>query len=132
MYHIFFENQKIKVNVDYSNKLKEEYKPWKGFVFGLIACVPLVILLILHALLTAINPQLNFAGAISSLIYALFYYFPLMITGVSEAWHVYFPLVALVIIPLATGIPYVLGARKIERQQEMIKNKQRQIYGEKN
>lgn len=111
-------------------KLKEEYKPWKGFVFGAIACAPLVILLIIHAILVAINPALTGAGAISGLIYAMFYLFAEMFFDTLQSWHYYFSLVALIVIPLATGVPYILGAKKIERQQEMIKNKQRQIYGE--
>lgn len=111
-------------------KLKEEYKPWKGFVFGAIACAPLVILLIIHAILVAINPGLNGAGAISGLIYGMFYVFAGMFFGTFQSWHYYFSLVALIVVPLATGVPYVLGAKKIERQQEMIKKKQRQIYGD--
>ena len=121
----------IRTGEDRPLKLKEEYKPWKGFVFGLISCVPLVVLLIINTILVSINPTWTGAGAISGFIYAMFYVFSQMFFGAFQWWHYYFSLVALVIIPLATGIPYMLGARKVELQQEMIKNKQRQIYGDK-
>lgn len=111
-------------------KLKQEYKPWKGFLSGGISCLPLIVLLVIHSILMLIDPSMNGAGAISGLIYAMFYVFAGFIFGAFQWWHYYVSLIALIIIPLGTGIPYILGAKKIERQQEMIKNKQRQIYGE--
>ncbi len=113
-------------------KLKEEYKPWKGFVFGLIACVPLVALLLVHTVIVNfIDPNLNGAGIASSLIYATFYTFASSIFGGFATWHYYFTLIAIPIISLATGIPYIMGGKQIERQQNAIKEKQRQIYGDK-
>ena len=47
-----------------------------------------------------------------------------------QQWHYYFNLIAVPIIMITTGLPYILGAKKIQRQQDMIKEKQRQIYGD--
>ena len=121
----------IETGEDRPLKLKEEYKAWKGFVFGLMACVPLIILLIIHAILTAINPELVGAGAIANFIYLPFGAFIRVDNTMTlENWHFYFNLIAVVIIPILTGIPYMLGARKIQLQQEKILEKQRQIYGD--
>ena len=113
-------------------KTKEEYKAWKGFMIGLLACAPLVILLIVHTILILINPAWTGAGAIANFIYLAFNSFIHLSTSNSTAytWQFYFNLIAVVIIPLFSGIPYMLGAKKIELQQERIREKQRQIYGD--
>ena len=43
--------QIVKTGEDRPLKLIEEYKPWKGFVIGGVACAPLVILLLIHTIL---------------------------------------------------------------------------------
>lgn len=130
--------QIIKTGEDRPLKLKEEYKWWKGFLYGFIACVPLLILLLIHTILILINPTLNGAGVIAGLMYLAFFLFCRLKTGVGadnavatvSPYTFYFSLIALPIIMLASGIPYVLGAKKIKLQQERIKAKQREIYGE--
>ena len=42
----------------------------------------------------------------------------------------YWSLLAIPVIVLATGISYILGGKKIELQQQRIREKQRRIYGE--
>ena len=120
-------------------KLKEEYKPWKGFTFGGIACAPLIILLIIHTLLfNLVGDNYIGAGAIAGFIYLMVFAFArLNVTtaaeGVATAINpavYYWALLAIPVIVLSVGIPYLLGAKKIERQQERIREKQRQIYGE--
>lgn len=129
--------QIIKTGEDRPLKLKEEYKWWKGYLYGFIACVPLLILLLIHTILILINPTLNGAGVIAGLMYLAFFLFFRLKTGVGMGDTAviapstfYFSLIALPIIMLASGIPYVLGAKKIKLQQERIKAKQREIYGE--
>lgn len=121
-------------------KLKEEYKPWKGFLFGGIACVPLIVLLIIHTLLfTLAGDNYIGAGAIAGFIYLMIFAFArLNVPTASEGAVVaainptvyYWSLLAIPVIVLTVGVPYVLGARKIELQQARIREKQRQIYGE--
>lgn len=120
----------IRTGEDRPLKLKQEYKVWKGFMSGAIACVPLVVLMIIHVILYyAAGPQYNGAGAIASFIYMMFSGF-IKISFELQQWHYYFNLIAIPFLTLMTGIPYILGARKIQLQQDRIMARQRQIYGD--
>lgn len=117
-------------------KLKEEYKPWKGFFHGFIACIPLVILLIIHTVVMLTGGG-NGAGAIAGFIYMMVFAFSRVNinTGATAATPInptiyYWSLLAIPVIVLATGIAYILGGKKIELQQQRIREKQRSIYGE--
>ncbi len=114
-------------------KLKEEYKVWKGFIFGAVTCVPLIILLLIHTVVVNfIDPSSLSAGAISAFIYADFFCFASLFFGDLQPWFYYFSLIAIPILSLSTGIPYILGGKKVEQQRNVIREKQRQIYGDKN
>lgn len=118
-------------------KLKEEYKPYKGFLIGFISCVPLIVLLILHTIFYFATGYTGLGG-ISALIYLMFFVFfklkngDVSSTTGSEWYSFYGALIAVPVIMLITGVAYILGAKKTIRQQEMIKAKQREIYGEEN
>ena len=126
----------IRTGEDRPLKLHEEYKPWKGFVFGFVACVPLIALLIVHVIVHFAGGG-NVVGGIAGIVYFMFFaFFRLDATAATEeaaviSWYAYFgTLIALPVIMIVTGVAYILGAKKIQRQQNMIKEKQRQIYGE--
>lgn len=119
-------------------KIHEEYKPWKGFVFGAITCVPLVVLLIAHTItiLVAGETFVGF-GAVAGFLYMITFAFTRIgvvstpdAVAVVDPYAYYWALLSIPLIVLATGLPYIIGAKKIERQQERIKEKQRSIYGE--
>lgn len=120
-------------------KIHEEYKPHKGFIMGLFTVIPLLFLAALHTLLY-LTAGYNGVGAIAVLLYLVFFEFFMMDAVVGDGatetvsgmpWYAaYGALIAVPIIILVSGISYILGARKILRQQEMIKAKQREIYGE--
>ena len=131
----------IRTGEDRPLKLHEEYKPWKGFMFGFMSCLPLVVLLLLHTIVyNATGSYVGF-GTIAGLMYMMvFVFFRLgspesageAATGVAISWYTYYgALIALPVVMLTMGIAYILGAKKIMRQQEMIKEKQRRIYGDK-
>lgn len=126
--------QIIRTGEDRPLKLKEEYKWWKGYFYGFLSCVPLLLLLAIHTVLMLIDPALNGAGVVASIIYLTFFaFFRLNAVGteVAVAPTIYYStLIALPIIMIATGVSYYMGARKIQHQQDLIKEKQRQIYGE--
>ena len=111
-------------------RLKEEYKPWKGFLYGGIACAPLIILLIIHTILVSINPTLIGAGAIASFIYLMIYAYVAFLGVIPGPYTHYLTLLAVPVIVLSVGIPYILGAKKVELQQERIREKHRKIYGD--
>jgi hypothetical protein len=101
---------------------------------GIVACLPCLLLLILHTILIfLVGPTYNGAGAAAGFVYMIFFIFVRLGVDVAapSAYLYYFTLVSFAVIPLMTGIPYILGARKIEIQQQKIKEKQRQIYGDK-
>lgn len=129
----------IKTGEERPLKLNEEYKPYKGFIVGLFAVIPLLFFLALHTLLH-FTAGYDGLGAIISLVYLLFFEFFIMKTGVSDAdaavttlpWYVFYgTLIAVPVIILVSGIGYIMGAKVIIRQQEMIKAKQREIYGDR-
>ena len=130
----------IRTGEDRPLKIHEEYKPWKGFVFGFIACFPTVLLLVLHTIVYLATGSYMGLGAIAGILSLMFFiFFRLGVSfssaetaGAAISWYTYYgALVALPVIMLTTGISYMLGAKKIRRQQEMIREKQRQIYGDK-
>ena len=79
-------------------------------------------------------------GAIAGIIYLMFFIFFRLNapstgaegeTVAAISWYTYYgALIALPVVMLITGISYILGARKIRRQHEIIEQKQRSIYGE--
>lgn len=133
----------IRTGEDRPLKIHEEYKPWKGFMFGFVACVPLLILLAVHTVVYFATGSYTGIGAIASIVYFMVFVFFRMnvdlsaaegeeaVAAVAPAWYLYFgTLVALPLIMCITGVAYILGARKIRRQYEEIREKQRQIYGD--
>ena len=108
-----------------------EYKPWKGFMMGLSACIPLLILLFIHTLVVAKTPSFVRYGELAGLMYmVVFSFIKTSADAVLVYSQYYFALIALPIFMLSTGIPYMLGARKAKNQYRMIEEKHRQIYGE--
>lgn len=130
--------QIVKTGEDRPLKLKEEYKWWKGALIGGLACVPMLLLLLIHTILILINPALNGCGVAVAFIYMCIFCFFMLGGSGSGAETVspmppesfYLALVAIPIIMLACGISYYLGAKKIQFQQDAIKEKHREIYGE--
>ena len=129
----------IRTGEDRPLKIHEEYKAWKGFAFGFVSCVPLLALLLVHTVIHLAGGDYMGLGAIAGVIYLMFFIFFRLNAYSSSAetaadisWYTYYgALVALPVVMLATGIAYILGAKKISRQQESIREKQRQIYGDR-
>lgn len=124
--------QIIRTGEDRPLKLVEEYKPWKGFLIGFLACVPCIVLLLIHTVLIfGVGMDNTGAGALAGFLYMMFYSLSrLAVSTEPSVFAYYFCLLSVVVVPLITGIPYILGARKIEKQQEKIKQRQREIYGD--
>ena len=126
----------IRTGEDRPLRIAEEYKWWKGFLMGAIACAPMLILMLVHTVLILINPALNGAGVIACTFYMAFFAFMILGNGNStslkplEPTKFYFNLISLPIVMLICGIGYMLGARKIQRQQDAIKQRHREIHGE--
>jgi hypothetical protein len=100
-----------------------------------------VVLLLVHTILIfAVGTNYVGAGAIASFIYMIVFAFtrmnlPAVVEGVApviDPFMYYWTILAIPLIVISVGVPYMLGARKIELQQERIKAKHRSIYGDRN
>lgn len=122
----------VETGEDLPLRKAEEYKVWKGFAIGAIICAPLIVLMIIHTILIfAVGPQSADAGAIASFIYSLTYSFSrVFATADVGALDYYWSLTFIPISLLSAGIPYILGAKKAEGQQQMIKEIHKNIHGE--
>ena len=122
----------VKTGEDRPIDRNREYKPWKGFLIGAVACIPLVLIMIVHTIVILfVNPELSAVGGIASFVYMAFFGFFWLDTSVAIPVTMYY--LNLIYVPIMlglVGVPYMLGARKIELQQEMIKAKHHQIYGD--
>lgn len=111
-------------------KLKEEYKPWKGFFIGFLICVPLLVMLLIHTVILIAGGTSRVVGAIGGIVYFVFFVFFNFGTETLSMSAYYGALVAVPFMVLLCGIAYCLGARKVQLQLRRINDRQRQIYGE--
>ena len=112
---------------------KKEFKTYKGFMIGFVICVPLIILLVIHAIVTSSNPSNQSFAETASFIYLMFYAFAGVNVKVENVFAMVSPYWALLAVPVIVfiqGFFFYLGGRKIELQQEMIKEKHKMIHGE--
>lgn len=126
--------QMIKTGMDRPLRLTEEYKWYKGFLFGLISFTPMLLLLGLHAILiNVIGPSASTSGVIASVLYFAIFAFFRLYTGtelVIPANHYFYILIAVPVVMLSYGISYLIGAKKIELQQRRIKERHKLIHGD--
>lgn len=108
-----------------------EYAWWKGLIIGAFAGVPTVVLIIVHFILTSINPSLSGAGLIAGIInlpFILPFKEILNLENFTNALY-YFCLISLPLNSLATMTGYVIGAKKISLSRNKIKEINKKIYG---
>ncbi len=107
---------------------QKEYKAYKGIIIGLVVCLPLVVLLLLHTIF-----QNQGFGRTAGFCYMSFYAFAGVNVKIDKLFSLispYWALLAIPVIVLVQGLFFYLGGRKIELQQEMIKEKHRMLHGE--
>lgn len=122
----------IETGEDLPLNLQEEYKPWKGFVIGLVACIPSVLLILIHVILNLVNPVPHYgfgvaSGVLSTVVFSFF-----MVSSAVKTWTYY--LFVLLIIPVVCGSYggfYVMGAKKAQKQYDKVAQIQRTIHGDK-
>jgi len=109
----------------------EEYKPWKGFLFGIVTSAPLILCMLVHLILFfATGGTSNQAGAVAAIIYMLFYAPFESVLSVTVGSHYFMLLYVVAYLALVMGIPYILGAKKMQKTYDVIAEKQTIIYGE--
>ena len=121
----------IETGEDRHLDLVEEYKFYKGFLMGIVVSLPLFVLLILHTILIpSSNGVTTVFGTITNVIYSMIFNFFRSSGASLTVYTTYWTLLYVPAIMLAMGIPYILGAKSVEKQQEQIKKIHGQIYGE--
>jgi Ca2+/Na+ antiporter len=94
---------------------REEFKPYKGFLVGVIACAPLILLLILHTITIIVTDGENIVfGQIGSTMYSIVSMFFSLIYKTPTAYTCYYSLLAVPIISCVVGIPYLIGAKRVK------------------
>lgn len=109
-------------------RITEEYKPWKGFFHGFLATIPLIVIMIIHAIVVAGDPTNLSVGRIAGFIYMTFY--SLFSYGTVTAYTFFYTLVAIPCMICFAGIPYLLGAKKAEKNYEKANDLNSRIYGD--
>jgi predicted permease len=110
-------------------KRAPEFRPWKGFFIGLIACAPLLLTMLIHALIYVFGGTYEMVGVLGVTIYMGFFMPYVMIKygamlNENLVFTEYFAsLYAVPIIVLLYGIAYILGAKKVERQYAFIEER---------
>ncbi len=135
----------IKTGEDRPLNVPGEFKPWKGFVIGAISCIPLFITMLIHTFVIIGDPTNTSVGGIAGFFYMVilgFFRMDIVSSGTMgsiiedgqnialSAGTFYWTLLAVPIVILSVGIGYYLGGKKIERQQQRIKEHQRLMRGE--
>ncbi len=120
----------IETGEDRKIERAKEYAPFKGFLFGLFACIPLVVLLIIHAILHATGSESIIVGQVAGFIYYVLFV-PISAIAETVKYETFFYLLyAVVFLPIVTGIPYVMGARKQLREKEKLEEIKEKILGD--
>ena len=119
----------IRTGKDVELNVSKEYRPWKGFIVGLILCIPLVIFIILFNPNGVQEGVLNF-GKLAEVVYSPFY---VLVGDFSKTTSLHFyigAIIVLVCFPLMLGIPYILGAHIRKNQTKIAKELHKNIHGD--
>ncbi len=107
----------------------KEYRPWKGFAVGLICCIPLVLMVFFH--LISSSGDVSALSKICEMIYGVFYSIARTYKNTNELGFYIGAGIILIVLPLMTGVPYVIGAHNRRLQQEKIKKINDELHGAK-
>lgn len=121
----------IETGEDRHLNLTEEYKFYKGFLTALVVSLPLFVLLGFHTLaIPSSNGLTTTFGTITNVLYSMVFNFFRVSGKDLTVYTTYWTLLYVPAVMLTMGIPYILGARNVEKQQEEIKKIHGEIYGE--
>ena len=108
----------------------KEYGAWKGFVVGLLCCVPLIIMFLLHVISFPRGEE-STVSIICEMMYGVFFSIGRTYQETNELGFFIGTGVILVAFPLMTGIPYVIGAKHRRLQQEKVRRINQELHGDK-
>ena len=111
-----------------------EYAPWKGFFIGFLTMSPMILFTIIHLIIELCGGTFMAFGTIVNFMYLGFSCpYQCIAQGVYVGTPLFYIILYAIPVMLAlTGVPYLLGAKKIGYHYKMVEEKQRKIYGDKN
>ena len=119
----------IETGEDIKIRRQEEYKAYKGFLFGALTYAPYLLIMVIHAIVSGVSGSLV-VGEIGATVYMMFYSLVgFAFQGSITAWVYYIAFYGMVIVSAVSGVGYLLGARKIFKQHEQIEKYNKSIYG---
>ena len=119
----------IRTGKDVEINVSKEYRPWKGFIVGLIFCIPLVIFIVLFGVNGVQEGALNF-GKLAEVVYSPFYVLVGDFTKTTSLDVYIGAIFVLVCLPLMLGIPYILGAHIRKNQTRIAEEMHKNIHGD--
>ena len=120
----------VRTGEDITLNESEEYKPWKGFVFGAIACIPLVVFIIIHCFYAGFGGS-NIFGTIGGILYMIIFSFFWQYIEVFTWSTFLYMLVAIPVISAITGFGFMIGAKNSEKKYEEIAKRESFLHGDK-
>ncbi len=119
----------IRTGKDLEVKRNEEYKTWKGFFIGVLSCIPLVVLWIIHFIIVlATGKTATFAGGITITLYIVIaFFFNTDVKFMNFASSFYFTALYVPFVIILTGFGYILGAKVEMKRQAKIEEYQKQF-----
>ena len=97
--------QIIKTGREYPINSTEEYTAWKGFMIGLVTCIPLFICMLIHLLVSPQGPYSNGGGVVAAFLYMVVFSFFRTNSKVAVMQNdYYFTLLAAPLVILTIGI----------------------------
>ncbi len=115
------------VVVDFDTQ--KEYSVWKGFTIGLICCIPLVIMVVVHLLL-APRGETSSVSIFCEMFYGVFFSVARTYKNANEMGFFIGSAFVVVALPLITGVPFMLGASRRRKQQERVRQLNKELHGE--
>lgn len=98
-----------------------EYRLYKGFIAGFIACLPSIILAVIGIIKNPIVSESNIFGTIAMLIN---FVYTIPILKIGGANSLYFIFVGCVLLIASSGISYMIHGEKLKYQYEMLSKRQ--------
>ncbi len=121
----------VRTGIPKKLRLSEEYKHYKGFLIGLTTCIPLIVFMAIHTVYYFNGSDYVGMGALADGLYNMFTSFYKIFVSEFSSGDYFFSLIALPLICLTTGVPYIIGGMRRERHQLRIEEQQRLLYGDK-
>lgn len=119
----------IKTGKDTDIDDRTEYRPYKAFLSGLVCCIPLIVLFIIH-LVVREPGETSQISKIAEILYSPFFLFFGNYKTSNEISFFIGSAFTVVIFPCLMGVPYIFGAHKRKAQNDAIVDLNKYLHGD--